>query len=248
MTVSATTPNTAISGASASVANGRNTLAQSFDTFLTLLTTQLKNQDPTAPMDSTQFTQQLVQMTGVEQQLAANDFLKQLVTNTGSSVASAVGLIGKQVRADSADAGLSNGQASWQYNLGADAADVRFDVLDAKGNTVYSAAPTGDAAKAGDHTFNWDGTSIAGAKLTSGTYTLRITAKDAGGTAIANSTYVQGLVTGVQQDNGQTVVTVNGAKVGLNSITSVSEPPASNSAGSSTPPSNTADQTSAAAA
>src|SRR5687768_7697082 len=85
---------------SAASSVGRTRLAENFDTFLTLLTTQLKNQDPLSPMDSTQFTQQLVQMTGVEQQLLTNDLLEKLVANTGSGVATAVSLIGKEVRAD----------------------------------------------------------------------------------------------------------------------------------------------------
>ena len=71
------------SAVSTSVGNQR--LAESFDTFLVLLTTQMKNQDPLSPMDSGDFTQQIVQMTGVEQQLLTNDLLKQLV---GSATAS----------------------------------------------------------------------------------------------------------------------------------------------------------------
>src|SRR4051812_43519004 len=72
---------------------GRARLAENFDTFLSLLTAQLKNQDPLSPLDSNQFTQQLTQMTGVEQQLLTNDLLKKLISNTGSGVATAVSLI-----------------------------------------------------------------------------------------------------------------------------------------------------------
>ena len=82
---------------------GRASLADNFNTFLSLLTTQLKNQDPPSPLDSNQFTQQLVQMTGVEQQLNANDLLKQLVANTASGISTAVSLIGKDVKAVSDD-------------------------------------------------------------------------------------------------------------------------------------------------
>src|SRR3954467_4612108 len=103
------------------LATGQATLATSYDTFLKLLTTQLKNQDPTSPLDSNQFTQQLVQMTGVEQQLASNDLLKQLVSNTGTGVSTAVSLIGKDVRAVSNDANLSGGKAQWVYKLDKDA-------------------------------------------------------------------------------------------------------------------------------
>ena len=74
---------------------GKASLADNFNTFLSLLTTQLKNQDPMSPLDSNQFTQQLVQMTGVEQQLNTNDLLKQVVSNTSGGISTAVSLIGK---------------------------------------------------------------------------------------------------------------------------------------------------------
>src|SRR6185436_17602810 len=112
---------------------GRARLAENFDTFLSLLTTQLKNQDPLSPLDSNQFTQQLVQMTGVEQQLASNDLLKQLVSNTGSGISNAVSLIGKDVSAVTDDAQLGNGKADWTYKLKLDAADTKIEVLNAKG-------------------------------------------------------------------------------------------------------------------
>ena len=108
MDVAATTA-TAAAAASATgdtTAIGRARLAENFDTFLSLLTTQLKNQDPLSPLDSNQFTQQIVQMTGVEQQLATNDLLKKLVSNTTSGIATAVSLIGKEVRAEADVAAL----------------------------------------------------------------------------------------------------------------------------------------------
>ncbi len=79
----------------AAVSGGGQRLAESFDTFLNLLTTQMKNQDPLSPMDSNQFTQQIVQMTGVEQQLLTNELLQRLVVASGDGVADAVSLIGK---------------------------------------------------------------------------------------------------------------------------------------------------------
>src|SRR5689334_23087638 len=123
--------NTGAAGATDTGALGRARLAENFDTFLSLLTTQLKNQDPLSPLDSNQFTQQIVQMTGVEQQLLTNDLLKKLVSNTGSGVSTAVSLIGKEVRAESADAALkSGGSAQWTYSLDRAASDVKVEVLD----------------------------------------------------------------------------------------------------------------------
>ena len=144
MTVSATSSTTPTS--TDAVSAGRTSLATNFNMFLTLLTTQMKNQDPLSPLDNNQFTAQLVQMTGVEQQLASNDLLKQLVANTGTSVASAVDLIGKQVRADSADAKLAGGKAQWNYHLDADTSDLKITVLDSSGKTVDVIAPTATEA------------------------------------------------------------------------------------------------------
>ena len=229
MTTSSTSPitqpattSTAAATAAANADTSRTSLAQNFTMFLTLLTTQMKNQDPTAPMDSTQFMSQLVQMTGVEQQLAGNDLLKQLVANTGSSVSSAVDLIGKNVRATGADANLSNGQAKWGYNLAANAADVRIEVLDSSGLSVRTIAGSADDAKAGDHSFTWDGKDALGATMPDGTYTLKVTATDGGNLPVDSSIYVEGQVTAIQLQDGQSVITINGGKVPISQVTSVS--------------------------
>jgi len=202
---------------------GKNQLATSFNTFLTLLTTQLKNQDPLSPLDSNQFTQQLVQMTGVEQQLASNDLLKQLVANTGAGISQAVGVIGKNVTASSADAQLSGGKANWNYNLSRDATAVSIQVVDAKGNVVHAEAPSDNTA--GDHAFTWNGKDMTGQQISDGgPYTLKVTAKDSTGTDVPNNVFLHGTVTGVEQDStGKTLLTINGAKIPWSTVTSVTD-------------------------
>ena len=219
--------------------DSRGRLADSTETFLSLLTTQLKNQDPLSPLDSNQFTQQLVQMTGVEQQLASNDLLKQLVSNTGSGIQTAVSLIGKDVSAVTNDAQLSNGKADWVYKLKLDAADTKIEVLNAKGAVVHVEAATDN--KAGDHAFTWNGKDMNGNKLPDGPYTLRVTAKDSTGTAVTSTNYVQGRVTGVEQLDGVTYITVNGGKINWNTVTSVKDPAAAAAATDTptTPPATT---------
>ena len=222
--VDAVASTAAAAGATDSGALGRARLAENFDTFLSLLTTQLKNQDPLSPLDSNQFTQQLVQMTGVEQQLLTNDLLKKLVSNTGSGVSTAVSLIGKDVRAETSDAGLKGGKATWTYNLERPADDVKLEVINDKGATVKSIAPTDN--KAGDHTFVWDGKSAAGTPMTEGTYTLRVTARDSQGNGVRARVFADGLVTGVEQKDGATLLTINGAQVPWDKIVSIRQPAA----------------------
>jgi flagellar basal-body rod modification protein FlgD len=235
MTVASTTaspvtaPVTAPAAAAAgdATAKGIASLADNFNTFLSLLTTQLKNQDPTSPLDSNQFTQQLVQMTGVEQQLNGNTLLKQVVANTSNGISTAVSLIGKNVKAVSDTANISNGQAQWTYNLPAHAADVKIQVLDSAGNVLHAEAPS--SLTAGDHAFTWNGKDLSGRQLPNGgPYTLKVTATDSSGSALPTINYVQGVVTGVTQANGATSITVNGGPVDWAKVVSVDQPAATN--------------------
>src|ERR1044071_1210572 len=86
----------AASQAASQAGSAQKTLASNFDTFLSLLTTQLKNQDPMSPMDSNQFTQQLVQFSQVEQQINSNKNLESLIALTKSqTTTAAVSYLGK---------------------------------------------------------------------------------------------------------------------------------------------------------
>jgi flagellar basal-body rod modification protein FlgD len=202
--------------------NSLASLASNSQTFLTLLTTQLKNQDPTSPLDTNQFTAQLTQMTGVEQQLLSNQLLQQLVNqSSGSGVAGAVGLIGKQVTASGSTATLTSGAATWQYTLGSAATNVTVQVTDSSGNVVYTgAAPAGSGAQS----YTWNGQNTAGQQQANGgTYTLTVSAADANGQAVNVSNAVQGAATAVEQVNGQTMITVGGVQVPVSGITQVGD-------------------------
>ena len=219
-----TTASTPAPTATDSGALGRARLVENFNTFLSLLTTQLKNQDPLSPLDSNQFTQQLVQMTGVEQQLLTNDLLKKLVGNTGTGVASAVSLIGKDVRAEGDTTALTGGKASWVYSLDRAASDVKLEILDSRDRVVRAIAPTDN--RVGEHALAWDGKSDGGVVLPDGVYRLRVTAMDGSGAAVANRVFADGLVTGVEQANGQTLLTINGARIPWDKIVAIRQPPA----------------------
>lgn len=215
--VTSTTPTGAATDAS------RARLADSYETFLALLTTQLKNQDPTAPLDTNQFTQQLVQMTGVEQQLLTNDLLQSLVdTSGGGGLDAAVGFIGKIVTAEGASAALTGGAAAWGYALDRNASEVTLEVLDPAGRVVRR--ETG-ALTAGEHAFAWDGKDQAGAQLPDGgVYVFRVTAKDALGAAFTSATTVEGTVRAVEQADGDVRLMLNGVGVPLSAVLGVRQP------------------------
>jgi flagellar basal-body rod modification protein FlgD len=214
-------PATTASANQTNLAAGQSSLNSSFSTFLTLLTTQLQNQDPTSPLDTNAFTQQLVAMTGVQQQLLTNQLLQQIAGSSGGGVASAVGLIGKTASATSSTATLASGAANWSYNLPNDAAGATITVSDANGQAVFSTAATG--LTAGDHGFTWNGKDFSGLQRPDGgTYTLSVMAADASGTSIPSTISVTGQVGSVTQSNGQTLVKIGPTAVPLASITTVS--------------------------
>ncbi len=219
----ATTTNTSSSGSAnnSDINNGLNSLASNYQSFLSLLTTQLKNQDPLSPMDTNQFTQQLTQMTGVEQQLLSNQLLQQLVTaNQSSGLSDAVGLIGKTATATGSSATLTSGQATWPYTLDTPAASGTVSVVNSSGTVVWTGPLT--ATNAGSSTFSWNGKDSTGAQQTNGgIYTLKITASDSSGAPVTVTNGVSGQVTAAQQVNGVTMVTINGVQVPLSTITGV---------------------------
>src|ERR1700712_4403831 len=142
MTVSPAASTTATTAAAASTsATDMAQLSGNFSTFLTLLTTQLKNQDPTSPMDSNQFTQQLVMYSQVEQQIQSNTNLKTLISQGTSNAASMTNsYLGKKVSVTNGEASLSGGAANWTYNLATATAATQLTVTNASGKVVYTGA------------------------------------------------------------------------------------------------------------
>ncbi|CAN1549444.1 FlgD Flagellar hook capping protein [Caulobacteraceae bacterium] len=200
--------------------SSRNRLASSEETFLALLTTQLKNQDPLSPLDSNEFTAQIVQMTGVEQQLMTNDLLKMLVGMSDGGLSGSVNLIGKAVTAETSQAVIADGAATWTYDLDRNAASVKYEIVNSAGSTVWSR--TDASVAAGEKSLDWNGVTAAGNQLANGgAYTLKITATGSGGETIAAKPRASGIVTGVQTIDGETVVSIGKLKVPVSSITGV---------------------------
>ena len=202
------------------IAGAQKSLAGDQATFLKLLTAQLKNQDPLSPLDPNQFTQQLVSMTGVQQQIVTNQLLQQMVTRQ-TGVGDPVSLIGKTVTATSDSTSLTSGKADWLYSLQGPADTVKLVVKDTGGRVVYSTSQS--TLTAGEHPFSWNGKDLRGNQLADGgTYTLTVTAQDASGATVTSKTYQRGVASSIEQANGETLVNVNGAKVPVSAVTAVS--------------------------
>ena len=171
-------------------------LADTFDTFLALLTTQLKNQDPLDPMESSEFTSQLVQFSGVEQSINTNKKLDQLVQlQTTSQLNSAVSFIGKTVEVVSDLLLLKDGAAKISYGLDRNAAQTIISITDQNGRAVR--AVQGETA-AGRHEFEWDGRDSSGVPVPDGVYGFSVIATDGDDETIDTIAASFGRVTGVE--------------------------------------------------
>ncbi len=171
-------------------------LADTFDTFLALLTTQLKNQDPLDPMKSAEFTSQLVQFAGVEQSINTNKKLDQLVQlQVSNQLNSAVAFIGKTVEVISDLLLLDDGAAKISYGLDRNATQTIISITDQNGRAVRSVQ--GETA-AGRHEFEWDGRDSNGDEVPDGVYGFTVVATDTDEEKIDTIAASFGRVTGVE--------------------------------------------------
>lgn len=201
--------------------NGRTSMANNTETFLKLLTTQLKNQDPLSPTDTTQMTQQITQMTGVEQQLVTNDLLAALVgMNTGTGLSEGVSMIGKTVTATTDTSTLKNGKAAFSWTQAGGSTSLTVEIKNAAGKVVRTLSP--EDQKSGDHTLTWDGKDDSGVQLADGgVYTANVKAKGGDGKEIKVTNIkgrTEGVVTAVDNSTGQAKVIINGEAVPIDNV------------------------------
>ncbi len=205
---------------SSSLTNGTS-LAETFDTFLTLLTTQLQYQDPLDPMDTNEFTSQLVEFTGVEQAINTNKKLDQLIAmQDGMQLNDAVNYIGKTVGADGIILMLQDGQSTITYDLGANAAEANILLIDEQGNTVR----TIDAATGvGHHEVVWDGLDDDGDPLEDGLYGFLVTAIDSEDNPVPLVQGTAGQVTGVKLVDGEVVLEIDELEIALSDVLTIEQ-------------------------
>jgi flagellar basal-body rod modification protein FlgD len=221
-TTTPTTSNSTAGTAQAAGVLGAQQLAGNFDTFLTLLTTQLKNQNPLDPLDTNQFTQQLVEFASVEQQVNMNTNLQTLISMQQTSQSlQALQLVGQTVTVNSNTAALSNATgnpATWTFSSPSPATGA-VTITNASGQVVLTGTIS---LTAGNQTYAWSGKGNNGLTWPDGNYTLSINATGANGQPVTVTTEVQGKVSGVDVTKSPPQIMVGGQSYPLSAIQSIS--------------------------
>jgi flagellar basal-body rod modification protein FlgD len=210
---SATPKSQVLPSAAAGATSG---IGADFNMFLKLLVTQMQNQDPLNPMDSTQYTQQLAQYSQVEQTVQQTGTLKEILARLSTQdMSQAAGFIGKEAVFSSPVSGLGASPAKWTYTADRALTTGTATISDASGATVFT--------RALDHTgttgnFSWDGTLADGTKAPDGAYSLSIKGVDAAGIAAAVAVGSTGTVNDVSAKNGILSLGVNGVSMSIDTL------------------------------
>lgn len=199
-------------------------LGDNFQTFLTMLTTQMKNQDPLKPLDTNDMTKQLVDFANVEQNIGTNSRLDKLVQLQSAGTASTnLAYLGRTVAFEGDSFQYSQGmaQAPLGYELETSAKSVRVDILDANGNIIRSMP--GETTAGTKHAVSWDFKDNNGRAVQPGTYRMNVApvAENKNDT-IKTTTYTFGTVAGIGSNkDGETVLNIGTSEVPLSKLTTV---------------------------
>lgn len=194
-------------------------LSGNYQMFLQLLVTQMQNQNPLDPMDSSKFTEQLVQYSSVEQQIKANQSLTDLKTMFAVQSALAfVGYVGKTVTVDSSTTEMKDGAASWNFTGSAACDSATITIYDSSGNEVYS---TTEKLASGTGKFEWSGETNDGGTAPDGSYTIAITGKDSFGKSITYKSETTGAVDAVDFSGTTPMLSIGGQLISAYLVKSV---------------------------
>lgn len=207
-------------------ANGTNNsgsplagLSKDYTMFLKLLTTQMQHQDPLDPMDTSEYTQQLVQYSQVEQSIQQTGALKDILSQLGAQqMSQASSFIGREARFDSAVAGLGTDPAKWTYHVNGTPTAITATITDASGKVVNTV--TLDLKAQGR--FEWDGKKSDGTRAPDGAYTLAVKATTANGDKLETTINSVAKVTDVVASGGEIMLGVNGIRMPLYGLVAVS--------------------------
>lgn len=189
--------------------------------FLSLLVSELQNQDPLNATSTTDFINQLTSYANFSQQQEINSSMTSLANSFSSLVTlNSVNYIGHTVEAKTDTATLTGGSATFGYTLSSAASDVSISIKDSSGNTVWSGTGSGNA---GSNSFTWDGKNSSGTQLADGgQYTISVSATDSAGNSVYKYSTVSGTVTGIDTSSSTPALLVNGVSVSASNIIGVS--------------------------
>ena len=213
-----TAPSTATSTTTGQGTGALGSLSSNFNTFLSLLMTQLKNQDPTSPLDTNQFTSQLVQFSGVEQQINTNTSLTQLIQLTqASEITQSSAILGKQITVQSNQIALQNGAGTLRFTAPVPA-NVSISVSDSSGRKLRDVTLNGGE---GMNAWNWDGKDNTGRTVPDGAYAVAVTGGATGGKTAALPFAIVGTATGVTTQNNTVNLQLGAVSVPFSAVRSV---------------------------
>jgi flagellar basal-body rod modification protein FlgD len=196
------------------------------DDFLKLLVAQLKNQDPLAPQDNTQFVSQLAQFSSLEAAMGTNTRLDSITSqNQGLANTEVVSLVGKTatVKGSLITAAGSGTSVPIGFTLSGTSDTTNVSIQDSSGKVIRT-IPLGGHSP-GLIKLNWDGKDDHGNIMPAGTYAVSVQAKTADGNAVAVAQETTGLVKSVAFDKGYPVLTLaNGMQVPVSDLLQVTSP------------------------
>ena len=218
-TTTGSTTNSSASTITAAGLDGSQQLAGNFDTFLQLLTTQLQNQDPLDPLDTDQFTQQLVEFASVEQQVDMNTNMQTLISLQQTSQAtSAMQFLGANVTLSGSSATLASGSpATWTLSSPSPAT-ASVTITSSNGQVAFTGTTS---LNSGTQTYSWNGQGNNGVTWPAGQYTLAVNATGANGQPVTVTTQIQGTVSGVNLSQNPPQITVGGQSYPITAVQSI---------------------------
>jgi flagellar basal-body rod modification protein FlgD len=187
----------------------RSALTDNLDTFLTLLTKQLQNQDPLQPMDTNQFVDQLTQFSELEQGVEQGETLKAIAAKLGGGDRQAdLNLLGRAVEVDSQELALGPTGVAFNFEITSPTEQAEMRIFDEGGNLVAQFEVDGDV---GRYDAGWDGLTLSGGQAAPGTYRAEVVATNAeGNERIAGRILSGGLVREVRFEEGETKLILDG--------------------------------------
>jgi flagellar basal-body rod modification protein FlgD len=223
-TAATTTAKTTGSSATTSTAASSTKLTQDYNSFLKLLTTQMQNQDPLSPMESTEFTNQLVQFSQVEQQISQNTKLDKLVSlQNNNQTQASLGFIGLDVEATGNAFTYDGKSVKMSYTLPETSTSTKIQIKNEKGVTIQ----TLDGARSTNRQeLTWDGKKADGSAAEPGNYTMTVMAPKSDSKLMTAKTTVFGRVSGIEAGNGVTTLMMGKVPVKMENVITAQQPAA----------------------